>query len=91
MKDTTEGALLAAFLCLVETLDKRKVLSVADVATSIGDTIDFRKKQKDAQIDGNENLQRIYDHLLQLENYRVQIEALKARPPSGPPASASEP
>lgn len=77
MKDTPESALYAAFLILVETLDKRGVLSAADLVTSIGESLDFRAKTNPDF--NNSNLREIYDHLLSVEKTRLEIETLKAQ------------
>jgi len=90
MKDTVDGALFAAFFCLVETLDKRGALSVADLATSVGNTLDFRQTQKDFAIDDHSNLKLIYEHLLAMEKHSLQIASLKAQISSGPPANPPE-
>ena len=73
-----------AYSDLVLTLHRRGILQISDVATAIGNTIDFRDTRLGAAPEDNANLRMIYNHLLAVEQKQAQIDTLKDQLPSAP-------
>lgn len=72
-------ALDDAYIALVKVLHLNGSLNVQDLTKEIGDTIDFRRAQKD--YDGNKSLPflvALHDKLLQFEPHLAEIRELRS-------------
>lgn len=70
--------LLTGYIALVTALDKRGVLSAADVANEIGNTLDFRRSQGLETAEENPLLEMLYKMVLGIEQNQSEIAALRA-------------
>lgn len=78
-------ALDDAFVALVKVLHLSGSLKISDLANELGNTIDFRLQNGNSK-EQFPYLIQIYEKVLAIEPKLEQIQALRSRLSSGPPA-----
>jgi hypothetical protein len=71
-------ALFNGYLALVRVLHRSGAINAADLTNELGNTIDFRRKEKTEPPEAHELLETLYKAVAQLERQEAQLAEMKA-------------
>lgn len=77
MKQDMATALFNGYLALVRVLHRSGAINVSDLTNELGNTIDFRRTQKNEPPEEHELLEMLYKSVGQLELHEARLAELR--------------